>query len=221
MASSRINIFSEHKATRSPTDFVGRFRSGMQTSAGRPMSIQEWRVTTGDPAVADRIADLYGGTPQSWQTKTDENLEVLTTESTVKVILDGPDAIRSGLVLWGRGNQPIRKCDGVTQSDGQACVCPSDLNARKEAAKAGSGCDVSITISFALADDPDLGQWKFQSSSWTLAKEVGAAQDALDKIGGPALAELSLVHVSYETRAGQRREFTKPVISVIGPAPDA
>lgn len=192
----------------------------MQTAAGRPMALEEWRVTTADPEVADKVAELFGGTPQEWNTKTDERLEVLTTESTVKVILDGPDAVRAGLVLWGRNNKPIRRCDGVTQADGQACVCPSDINARKEAAKEGTGCDISIGITFTLADDPDLGVWRFQSSSWTLAKEIKTATDALDKIQGPALAELSLVHVSYETRAGQRREFTKPVLNIIGPMSD-
>ena len=220
MSTSRINIFSEHKATRSSTDLVGRFRSGMQTAAGRPMSLQEWRVTTADPEVADKVADLFGGTPQEWNTKTDERLEVLTTVSSVKVILDGPDAVRSGLVLWGRNNKPIRRCDGITQSSGEACVCPSDISARKEAAVAGTGCDISIGITFTLADAPDLGVWRFQSSSWTLAKEISSATDALDEIGGKAIGELSLVHVSYETRAGQRREFTKPVLNIIGAMTD-
>lgn len=216
MASQRINIFSEQKATRSSTDLVGRWRSGMQTAAGRPMSLREWRVTTGDPEVADKVADLYGGTPQSWQTQSEENLEVLTTESSIKVILDGPEAVKSGLVLWGRTNKPIRRCDGVTQSDGQACVCPSDINARKEAAKAGTGCAPSIGITFRLLDAPDLGVWRFQSSSWNLAREIGVAQDALDKIGGPAIGELRIEEVSYETRGGQRREFIKPVLSITG-----
>lgn len=224
MSTSRINIFSEHKATRSATDLVGRFRSGMQTAAGRPMSLQEWRVTSGDKTALEQVGDIIGVAegPQEWNTKTDERWEMISTSSTVKIILDGPDAVRSGLVLWGRNNKPIRRCDGVTQTDtGEACVCPSsDLTARKEAAKAGTGCDVSIGITFSLADAPDLGQWRFQSSSWTLAKEITTALDALDKIDGPALAELSLVHVSYETRTGQRREFTKPVLNIIGPMSD-
>ena len=223
MATQRINIFADQKATRSPQDFVGRFRSGAQTAAGRPLSLQEWRVTTSDPAVADAIANLYGGTPQNWQTKTDETTEVYTTESSMKIILDGPESVSSGLILWGRNNQPIRKCDGQIQGDpnaGAACVCPSDINERREAAKAGSGCDISISLVFRLADPEarDLGLWRFNSSSWTLAREIGSATSDLDALDGPALAELSLVQVSYETRAGQRREFTKPVLTILGPA---
>lgn len=184
------------------------------------MSLQEWRVTTGDPEVADAVAALYGGTPQAWQTKSSETLEVMTTESSVKVLLDGPNAIRSELILWGRNNQPIRKCDGITMSDGQKCVCPSDVNERREAAKTGSGCDVSIQVMFSLADNPDLGLWRFNSSSWTLAREVSTAQDALEKVDGLALAELSLVEVNYTTRSGQNRNFTKPVITILGSASD-
>lgn len=229
MATQRINIFAEKQATRTPTDIVGRFRSGMQTAAGRPMSISEWRVTSGDRVALEQVGEILGvvSGPQEWSTKSQETLELMTTSSTVRVILDGEDSIRSGLILWGRGNQPIRKCDGVTQLEpnaGEPCQCPSDMNERREAAKSGLGCDVNVQLTFALADGagPSLGLWRFQSSSWGLAREINTAHNDLAKIeSGRALAELSLVQVSYETRAGQRREYTKPTITILGEAPDA
>ena len=49
-------------------DIVGNLRSGMQID-NKPVALQEWRVTTGDPDVANAIADLYGGKVEEWETK--------------------------------------------------------------------------------------------------------------------------------------------------------
>jgi hypothetical protein len=102
-------------------DIVGRFRSGAQVN-GRPLALEEWRITTGDPAVAERVQDLYGGQDaQTWITQGEDNLEVYTTTSSVAILLDGPGAIRSGMALWGR-NGLIHSCDGETTTDGQGRV---------------------------------------------------------------------------------------------------
>ncbi|WP_286689674.1 MULTISPECIES: hypothetical protein [unclassified Aeromicrobium] len=44
--------------THSP-DIVGRFRSGYQAN-DRPVALQNWRITSGDPEVADKVADQFG-----------------------------------------------------------------------------------------------------------------------------------------------------------------
>ena len=199
------------------SDLVGRFRSGAQVN-GRPMALTEWRVTTGDPDIADSIAEAFGGTPAEWETKTEENLEVYTETGSIPIVLDGPSAVKTGMVLWGRKGK-VRECDGVTQKDGSACVCPQTVKERKEAAQAGSGCDPSIMIFFRLADHPELGKFRFITGSWSMLKEISKAQDALDEIGGPAEAVLKLEHVEFESN-GQKRAFTKPVLLVTGPAED-
>src|SRR5690606_40800256 len=61
------------KATRKQQDFsgdvVGRFRSGYQVD-NRPQSLGAWRVTTGDPEVAARVHELFGGdSPQEWRSE--------------------------------------------------------------------------------------------------------------------------------------------------------
>ncbi|TDC35718.1 hypothetical protein [Micromonospora sp. KC213] len=205
-------------------DLVGRFRSGTQVN-NRPISLQEWRVTTGDPAVADAVRSLLGGDePQAWQTSGEDNLEVFTTSPKVKIILDGPKAIRQEMVLWGRSGA-IRKCDGVEQTldgdQGKPCECPPGYQDRKDAAKSGKGCQPSITVFFRLADLPDLGRFKFNSGSWSLVKDIVTTEKALGEIDGPAYAWLILEEVKYETKAGATRQFMKPVIDVIGPAPRA
>lgn len=199
-------------------DLVGRFRSGY-TINKRPAALEQWRVTSGDPEVADRIAELFGGEPQDWDATGEDNLEVFTDATSVSVILDGPSALRQEMVLWGRSGA-IRRCDGVEQKgdgkEGAPCECPASFSERKDAAKAGTGCQPNITIYFKLADEPELGRFRFTSGSWSLVKDIGDAERKLESIDGPALANLQLEVVEYET-GGRKRKFTKPVVDVIGP----
>jgi len=194
------------------SDIVGRVRSGAQIQ-GRPVALQEWRFTTGDPEVAQAVADKYGGTPEEWVTTTEETLEVMTTASSLPVVLT---AIQSEFVLWGRGNTPIRSCDGAAQKDDACsdCVCPSDVREHKEAARAGSACQPSVRATFRLTDLPDLGLWRFNSASWQLAGEVNAAEESLAAAGGEAEGVLRLELVEYTTKAGRNVSYTKPIIEV-------
>ncbi|MFG3715821.1 hypothetical protein [Micromonospora sp. NPDC047730] len=204
-------------------DIVGRFRSGYQVS-GRPASLEKWRVTSGDPEVAAEVRRLFGGdAPQAWETQGEDNLEVFTTAEKVKIVLDGPRAIRQEMVLWGR-NGAIRRCDGVEQTmdedKGKPCECPASYQDRKDAAKSGKGCAPSITVFFTLADAPELGKFKFNSGSWSLVRDIVTAEKALSEIDGPAFAWLGLEVVEYEQKAtGAKRKFTKPVVDIIGAAP--
>ena len=193
------------------SDIVGRVRSGAQIN-GRPVALQEWRFTTGDPDVAQAVADKYGGSPQDWTTTTEESLEVMSTVGSLPVILT---AIQSEFVLWGR-NSVIRSCNGAAQNDDahSGCICPSDVKEHKEAARAGTACQPSVRATFRLADLPDLGLWRFNSASWQLAGEVNAAEEALAAVGGEAEGVLRLELVEYTTKAGRNVSYTKPIIEV-------
>lgn len=203
-------------------DIVGRFRSGAQVN-NRPLSLDEWRVTTGDPEVAEAIGDLLGVKtgPQEWTTEGEDNIEVYTTSNAMEVVLDGPSAIQTAMALWGR-NGLVHKCDGETITAGpqQGQPCPmagKSVADRKEAAKAGYGCAPSIQVYFRLAADPELGKFRFTSGSWTFAGEVLAQESALAKIDGPARATLTLEVVEYDTQAGRHVRYTKPVVKILGP----
>lgn len=209
-------------------DIVARFRSGYQDGR-KPVALQRWRVTTGDPSLADKLADLLGvddemcpDGPQEWDTDSEDVLEVFTSSAALEIILDGPGAVRSEMVLWGRNNNLLRRCDGVEQlgvgeenkGKGEDCECPAGFNDRKEAAQAGSGCSPSIEVRFSLADLPDAGRMLYRSASWTFVKDLDALERALTKVGGPARCTLELETI--KTKKG--REFTKPKVTVHGPA---
>jgi hypothetical protein len=197
-------------------DWVGRFRSGAQIN-GRPVALQQWRLTTGDPAVADAVAGLLGGTPGEWVTTSDEGIEVMTTSESLTVQLT---SLESNFLLWGRGNQPIRACDGARQNDdaGTPCVCPPDIREHKEGARAGSACQPNIRAVFRLADLPDLGLFRFNSSSWQLAADANGLEAALAENGGESPATLTLTLVEYQTKTGKQVSFTRPVITLLTPA---
>ncbi|MDG4801739.1 hypothetical protein [Micromonospora sp. WMMD980] len=207
-------------------DLVGRFRSGYQVN-GRPASLEKWRVTTGDPEVANEVRQLFGGDkPQQWETQGEDNLEVFTDSPKVKIVLDGPTAIRQEMVLWGRSGA-IRRCDGMEQTGvdkdddakGRPCECPASYADRKAAAKKGTGCTPSTTLYFTLADAPELGKFRFNSGSWSLVRDIVTAEARLAEIDGPAVAYLGLEVVEFEA-GGQKRIFTKPVVDVLGPLKD-
>ena len=219
-------------------DFTFRVRTGMVAN-GRPMALENIRFTTGDKSVADAVAGLYGGTPGEWETKTEEVFEVLTTVPSISIILE---SVSSEYVLWGRGNQPIRTCDGRTQTDDKKspCACAAqvaDLGEWKQSAKSGTACQPTVKLTMRLADDPELGLGRFQSSSWGLAMgdpawkkdkmedgqiwqpPIADIEAELAELGGKALATLSITPVAYTTKAGKNVSYSKPVVTITGPAP--
>jgi hypothetical protein len=189
------------------------------TQNNRPVSLGEWRVTTGDPDTADAIAELMGGSPAEWETSGEDAMEVLTERDSVEVIIDSADAIRARMILWGRQG-PIHECNGVEflspeEDKGQPCGCPRMLADRKAAAKSGRGPAPSVEIAFRLADDQELVKWRFVSSSWELVKVLHEVEEALDRVGGPALCKLSLELVEFVTKDGKPVSYRKPVVRVI------
>ncbi|MER5304599.1 hypothetical protein ABT039_34745 [Streptomyces lasiicapitis] len=205
-------------------DTVGRFHGGKQVD-GLPVAISEFRVTTGDPEVADAIAQLMGGTPVETDSTSENFIEIMTGVDKVKVVLSGADAISSDLKLWN-GNVLIHHCDGVEflspdLDRGKPCGCPPLMEDRKAAAKAKRGPKPSISVTFRLAEDYDLGVFRMQTSAWTLAEVLHEVENALDKIGGEALCSLELELVEYTTKKGRDVSYRKPVIRALKSWSDA
>ncbi|GAA1064706.1 hypothetical protein [Streptomyces asiaticus] len=214
-------------------DFVGRFRSGRLVGK-QPEALSEWRVTTGDPVVADEISRLMGGEAAEWDTDKEDNIEVLTDASSVEIVIESSDKIDASMKLFGMTGL-VHHCDGVEylspeEDKGQKCGCPPLLQDRKDKAKSGRGPKPSIDIQFKLADAPHLGLFRFNSGSWELVKTLhtvledvdkasGREYDADDKVsvqGSPVRATLSIENVSYTTKAGRDVSFNRPVVKVLG-----
>lgn len=213
-------------------DIVGRFRSGYVENK-RPVALTSWRVTTGDPEVADKLADLLGGDePQKWDASGEDDIEVFGKEQSVEVILEGSKALRQAMVLYGRKGI-IYVSDGETitypderkgETDPQA---GEDLQTRKAKAKEGTGAEPRIEVYFRLASDPDMGIFKFQTGSWSFASDLAyhGIEDQITDLaadGAKIAATLTLEQVEFTAkngpRAGQLVSYTKPVLTIQGAA---
>ncbi|MEV7925296.1 hypothetical protein [Kitasatospora sp. NPDC088779] len=206
-------------------DLAYRLRAG-KTVNDRPVSLPTWRITTGDPAVAEAISKLLGGAVEPWATTKEDSLEVITEVDSLRLVIDGADAVESSLVQFGRSGPPIHVCDGVEfleppEDAGRPCGCPALLSERKAQSKTGRGPSPLIKVTFRLADSPDLGKGQLTSSSWELLKVLHELENALDKVDGPALVQLSLELVQFTTQTGVDVSFRKPVFKVLGPVPAA
>ncbi|MFI1201709.1 hypothetical protein ACH4VR_20040 [Streptomyces sp. NPDC020883] len=166
---------------------------------------------------------LYGGTPQPWETTKEDSLEVLTDTDSVKVIVDGPDAISFRMALYGVAGRPTHACDGVEFTEpedprrGQPSGCPATVQERKAAAEAGHGPKPDQRIEFRLADAPELGKFRLMTGSWDFMKSLESLWRELEAVGGPALCSLGLELVEFTTKSGVDVAYRKPVLKVLAP----
>jgi len=218
-------------------DFTFRLRMGSLVN-GRPMSHDTWRFTTGDPDVAETIVQGFGGESKLWETKTDENLEILSNEKRIEVILD---SLSSDYVMFGQNNKPIRACNGEVQrlglDEAKPCACAAAYTTAqewKQAAKDGLACKPMVKATFRLAEYPDVGLGRYESSSWSLATgdpewkkgkmdegqiwqpPISQIQDELEALGGRAMAAIEIVGVEFQTKAGKHVSYSKPQITILG-----
>jgi hypothetical protein len=200
-------------------DFVGRFRSGRLVGK-QPESLNAWRVTTGDPVVANKIAALMGGDPEEWDTDKEDNIEILSDAASVEIIIESSDKIDASMKLFGMSGL-VHHCDGVEflspdEDKGEKCGCPALLQDRKDKAKSGRGPKPSIDVVFKLAEAPELGLFRFNSGSWELVKVLHTVLSDVDAVEGPVRATLAIERVEYTTKAGRDVAYNKPVIKVLG-----
>lgn len=203
---------------------AGHFHT-WRLSKGRPQTLDAWRVTTDDADVAARVAGFLGGEPQTNEGAEEASsaYEVLTSRESVRIVLDGPDAVAAYLVFRG-SKGIIQKCDGVEflspeEKKGQPCGCPPLFEDRKLAARDGRGLTPSVDITFQIAAAPELGLFHFETGSWLMAAQLSDLMDELERVDGPTVCDLAIELVSYTTKAGRDVCYRKPVVTVLG-SPD-
>lgn len=204
---------------------IGTFASGAKDEKGNPISLPKWRVLTGSQDVADSVAQLFGGTPFDTESANDHHIAVDTDTDAVLVVVDKPGDLRSDMKLWNR-NVLIHHCDGIEflspdDQRGEPCGCPETLDERKALAKRFMGPSPSIELTFRLADDYELGEFRFKTGAWTMLDTLHKVENALDAIDGPALCSLEMELVEYTTKKGRDVSYRKPVIRVIKSYNDA
>lgn len=211
-----------HSRSARPDATIGRFRSGYHRD-GVPTALDDWRVTTGDPEVADKIFEIFGGeAPQPWETTQEDNLEVFTASPEVDIIIANSKALRQRMVLWSRQGKLVIDSDGETYADGTPDPdAELTFAERKKKGQDGLGPAPQIEVYFRLAEEPDLGVFKYQTGSWSMLNDLArdGSPAKLEAVGQPALARLRIDHIVFEAkngpRAGETISYRKPVLTLV------
>lgn len=197
---------------------VGRLRIGQQvpTRNGktRPAKLDTWRVTSADRARIDRVAALYGGQPQPWQSPSgQQQWEVVTDTDALPVIVPPSDmAFSQHYEKWGSGGC-LRRCDGSQESlsDGP-CMCDPE---QRE-------CDIHTRLSVMLRDVPGLGVYRIDTQGYYAAVELQGAIEVVELAasqGSMIPARLRLEQRSVKRQGEERRDFAVPVLDLeVSPA---
>lgn len=158
-------------------DVVGVFRSG-EVRRGKPVALAQFRVTCVDPDTAEAIAEQFGGEMEENDSDR-EPMMVRTEASKVPVTFESID---SGFKLFVN-NQFVRSCNGEVQTGGDhtGMPCPCAGLTIQERKDSRGGCSPNVEVTFRLKDLPDLGLFKFRSSSWILLENVQGVERKVDE----------------------------------------
>lgn len=204
-------------------DIVGSLRSG-KSEGGQPIALPTWAFSTGDPDVSAAVLELYSGTTEERDTKSEEKILAITDADSLRLILEAERGLRLRWVLRDSGYRPVYISDGetITNMDDQSTEDDPDmmlsLDDRLDKAARKRGPSLELELLFRLADDPELGQFRFSNSGRSFVKD--AARDGIDAEyerlakSGPVLASIGKTEVT--TKAG--RTFTKISMKLLGNA---
>ncbi|MGW4237851.1 recombination directionality factor [Streptomyces sp. NPDC004749] len=154
--------------------------------------------------MAVRVAGPLGGEPQPNEGRGGGlAYEVLTSRDSVRGIVDGPDAVAAHMVLWSSKGL-VHKYDGSQflspeEKKSRPCECPSLLEDKRLAARDGRGPMPRIDITFRIAAAPTLGEFHFMTNSWQVAAQLSDLADALERVDGPAVYDLTMELVVVTT----------------------
>jgi hypothetical protein len=205
------------KRERYTDDTVGLFSAGKQVKDengnARGESIDTWRVAVSDMAVAEALTQLFGGNiVENTESTADKFIDVFLAADSVSVVLSGEDAIELDYKQWVNGKL-AHHCDGEKLKGhpsnpdkiGTACGCPTTFAERKQDGNDGIGPKPAIEVTFRLADDLDLGEFKMRTASWNTLKALPEIGEDLDSVGGEALASLAIEHVEFTSKTGKMK----------------
>jgi hypothetical protein len=173
------------------------------------------------PQAAESVASALGAQPQRRLANGSEQFEVVAEKASLRVVIENPGKLMAQMKLWdSRGL--AHHCDGRAflspEADaGHPCGCPSDMAERRVRARRGQGPQPVTALLFRLAGCPDLGSFRFRSSSWRFAETVEGIRAQLAEVGDPALCDLAIQTVEFTTQNGRRVCYHKPAVKVLGP----
>ena len=171
---------------------VGRIRFGQKVEGKkkdgstfmRPVSINEFRFTSADEKLLNKLAGIYGGVVVPWQEDGHDEYQLFTTSSAIRVSIPpatgGRESVSVNFERW-QGESCQRRCDGETydglDKDGQwkrrlgACLCnPSERPLSEFDSKQGD-CELKTRVGVILPQLP-VQIWRLDTGSIAAASEI-------------------------------------------------
>lgn len=118
-------------------------------------------------------------------------------------------------------SKPIDTSNEVTKDDDTPDP-DADLTfaERKQRGKDGIGPVPDIDITFRLAEEAELGIFRFTTGAWSIAQDLvcDGTLAALAEIDGPTKAVLELQEVSFVAKNGPKKgkmvNYTRPILKI-------
>lgn len=189
---------------------LGRIRTGRKGDRGQPQRLEKFRLTSASKPLLERVAELYGGTVQTWDNGGLTQYEVYT-ESTRLPILVPPQPVSQWYEAWTAAGCKHR-CDGVNNMiSGEPCKADDPLHIQAQA-------HPTTRLKVVLRDVEGLGVWRLESHGWNAAVELPEVAEFLAQGKGYVDGWLALEGRRQKTFGadGQplTRRFLVPVIEV-------
>ncbi|MDE2096424.1 MAG: hypothetical protein KGL39_04200 [Patescibacteria group bacterium] len=154
---------------------AGRIRLGekVETKSGKtiPSKLTEFRFTSSNKALIERLAELYGGEAVAWEdAPTEGQWEVYTKARSLPVQVAPEEMSFSQWYEFWKGPECQRRCDGVNLAGTtQPCICNEHGLEGKER------CRPRTRLSVMLADLKGIGMWRLDTNSEAAADELAGA----------------------------------------------
>lgn len=192
----------------------GRIRFGEKGPKGEPRKLSTFRFTSRDEAAVRQLADLYGGTPTSWDAMVGQ-WQVTTEAAEIPVVLP-PDPLGGSPVyeLWAGGGV-LRRCDG------EVCLVPRKTAHGAELAEVPCMCEKEgvltckpITrLTVLLPDVRFGGGWRIESGGWNVAHELPGMVEMISELQERGMMRATLALEARTSKMdGKTRNFMVPVL---------
>lgn len=188
---------------------LGRIRLGQKVKVGtsgktRPDKLDRFRFTSGNEALINDIATLYGGESRAWDNGGKAEFEVITKSTSIPVIV-----VKGGFSQWMEtwsGGGCTHRCDGVNNAlTGGLCV---------ENDPAHVAAKPTTRLSVMLRDVESLGVWRLESHGWNAAAELPAVAEIAMHVGDLVPAVLNLAE-RRSVKDGKTSRFVVPVLDLL------
>ena len=227
---AKLPVALDNALARPP--IAGRLRAGTTVPVAgknpRPVSIDHWRVTTPYKALAEQVAQLYGGNVAPWADGPRAGEWVVDTEARELAVLLPPNPLGDTPIyeLWD-GKQCARSCSGaeLVANGGTGGGCWTTIPTGPEVGESVESdcicrvngeleCKPTTRLDVILADIDFAGVWRLTTHSDLAREELPGMVEALAAVSARGFAHgfLCLTHRSSMGNDGKMHKYQVPTL---------